>query len=164
MFGNFIIRLFGAEGNFVIRLFGAAPFCLLATLVLLYGHLSEQRARRLVLSEGLTASAMVRGPSDLQYVTVNWTDDAGRQRSGTAWTRKGFTRPLKAGAATPQLNIKYVSENNIDPVILSEVAEREWANKFSIYACSAMSLIFSLMTIAVIREYSKIRRELQAAA
>lgn len=108
------------------------------SLYMVYSHLSERSERRLVLAEGRSALATAYEPSGLEYVTVRWTDSEGRNRFGTAWTRKRFLE--KTGRAPTPVDIKYVSDSRIAPVILSEIAEREWVNTFWVYALPIMSL------------------------
>ena len=144
----------------LIRRFGGAPLLLILVLFMIDGHLAEQRDRRLVLSGGQTAFAVVHEPSGLEYVTVTWTDGAGRQRTSTAWTGKPFARQFRErrNNAEQQETIKYVADTRVAPVILSEAAERQRVNTWWIYDSLGMALISGVLTAALLLAAVKSRR------
>ena len=144
----------------LVRRFGGAPLLLIVVLFMLDGHLAEQRDRRLVLSSGQTASAIIHEPSGLEYVTVTWTDGAGRQRTSNAWTSKPFARQFreKRNKTEQREAIKYVADTRVSPVILSEAAERQRVNTWWIYDSLGMALISGVLTAALLLAAVKSRR------
>ena len=144
----------------LVRRFGGAPLLLIVVLFMLDGHLAEQRDRRLVLSSGQTASAIIHEPSGLEYVTVTWTDGAGRQRTSTAWTGKPFARQFRErqNKAAQREAIEYVANTRVAPVILSEAAERQRVNTWWIYDSLGMALISGVLTAALLLAAVKSRR------
>ena len=113
-----------------VVLIGAAGLGLLLIVSLweLYGHVIERRHRHAVIAEGKEAIALVAKSSGLDSVILNWTDTDGRVRTGEARTRKQVSngKPL-VGA---RVAIKFVVDPAYEPVILSEVDNREGANLF----------------------------------
>src|SRR5690349_21272564 len=107
------------------RLAGA-PLLLLFSLYGLYGHLTERAHRNDVLARGTLAQARVIRSLGVDTVEVQWTSADGRERSATSWVGKPFARQSIGKAVA----IKYVATATGEPVILSEVAERERINSW----------------------------------
>jgi hypothetical protein len=107
-------------------------FLLIATLWDLYGNLVEQRHRHETLANGKETTALVLKSSGLQSVILNWTDLNGQSRSGEARTRKQVSSDRRFVA--DRVAIKYLIDPSFEPVILSEVEDREKENRFWIDA------------------------------
>jgi nitrate reductase NapE component len=106
---------------------------LMFVLYPLPGHFVERQNRREVLAHGKEAVALVESSSGLQRVVISWSDLSGsnvRTRTGEAWTRKQVDGLQFVGT---RVAIKYIDDPAVMPVILSEVAAREWANEFGLY-------------------------------
>jgi hypothetical protein len=115
------------------RLAWPALIFLIFVLYPLPGHFIERQNRREVLAHGKEAVALVENRAGLQLVVISWSDLSGsnvRTRTGEAWTRKQVGGLRFVGE---RVSIKYVDDPAVRPVILSEVAEREWANEFGLY-------------------------------
>ena len=126
--------------------FLGAPLLLIWSLFDLGSHKLEQKRRHQVLIEGKEAQAVVRPPSGLQWVTIEWQDTAGRPRDGTGWTGKPFARRIREyRGVTETVEIKYLDDPAINPVILSEAPERERVNKWWIYTDMGMSTAMSIL-------------------
>jgi len=102
---------------------------LIGSLWDLYGNIVEQWHRDGVLASGKEASALVVKSSGLQSVILSWTDFDGQSRTGDARTRKQVSsdrRFVGEHVAIKYLNLPF------EPVILSEIEDRERENHFSI--------------------------------
>ena len=127
------------------RLLGV-PLLLVISLTNLASHQLEQSHRRRVLADGAQASATLREPSGLEWVTVHWLDAHGHLRTGTAWTGKPFARLFREGKAPQQpVDIKYVDDPAVDPVVLAEAAERERVIQWWINADAGMALAMTIL-------------------
>jgi hypothetical protein len=102
---------------------------LVVILLPLYGHFGERQNRHVVLAGGRQAMALVERSSGLQSVVLVWIDANGQTRMGEAWTRKQGDGRHFVGK---RVAIQYVDDPSVMPVILSEVAEREWVNEFEL--------------------------------
>jgi hypothetical protein len=127
------------------------PLLLVFSLYHLSGHLSEQRRRDLVLAQGHEAQALVREPTGIEFVTVEWSDAGGRTRTGLAWTGKVFARQFRDGSAFSGqgVRIKYLDDAAVEPVIISQAAERQRVNNWWIYADGFVALWVALVCAAV---------------
>jgi hypothetical protein len=112
------------------RLRWPALIFLILLLHPLYGHFGERQNRHEVLAGGRQAVALVERSAGLQSVVLGWIDSNGQTRTGEAWTRKQVGGRQFVGK---RVAIQYVDDPSVMPVILSEVAEREWANEFELY-------------------------------
>ena len=83
-----------------------------------------------MLAHGAEAIALVESSSGLESVVLGWTDSASHARTGEAWTRKQVSGRRFVGN---RVAIKYVDDPAVKPVILSEVAAREWSNEFGLF-------------------------------
>ena len=103
---------------------------LIVILLPLFGHFGERQNRHEVLAGGRQAMALVERSSGLQSVMLAWIDAYGQTRMGEAWTRKQGDGRQFVGK---RVAIQYVDDPSVMPVILSEVAERQWVNEFELY-------------------------------
>jgi uncharacterized protein (DUF736 family) len=71
-------------------------------------------------------------------VVLGWIDSNGQARTGEAWTRKQVSGWQFVGK---RVAIQYVDDPSVMPVILSEVAEREWANEFELYWSPVITIV-----------------------
>lgn len=71
-------------GRLPLSWFFAIPIMLVLSLYHLSGHLLEQRRRDLLLTQGHDTQALVRGPTGIEFATVEWSDAGGRTRAGLA--------------------------------------------------------------------------------
>jgi hypothetical protein len=85
---------------------------------------------RAMFASGRQATALVERSSGLQSVMLAWIDANGQTRTGEARTRKQVGGREFGGK---RVAIQYVDDPSVMPVILSEVAEREWVNEFELY-------------------------------
>jgi hypothetical protein len=118
---------------------------LVVSLTHLTSHMLEQGHRQRVMANGMSARAIVRQPSGHEWVTVDWRDAADRVRTGTAWTGKPFARLLKEGRGAQTVDIKYAHDPALEPVIVSEAAERERANQWWIRVDTGMAVFCTIM-------------------
>jgi hypothetical protein len=102
---------------------------LVVVLLPLYGHFGERQNRHEVLAGGRQAMALVERSAGLQSVVLAWIDANGQARAGEARTRKQGDGRQFVGK---RVAIQYVDDPSVMPVILSEVAEREWVNEFEL--------------------------------
>ncbi len=123
----------------------SVPLLLVISLAHLASHVREQNHRHEVVTHGTAAHALVRQPSGLEWVTVEWRDAAGRQRTGTAWTGKPFARLLKEGRGASTVDIKYVDDAALEPVIVGEAAERERVNQWWIRSDTGVAVGMTLV-------------------
>jgi hypothetical protein len=121
------------------------PLLLMFSLFDLASHLLEQNHRHHVLAKGTVASATVRAPSGLQWVTVQWNDAAGRSRVGSAWTGKPFARHIRESPQSMQaVEIKHIDSSS-ETVILSEAAERARINNWWIRANTGSIIVMMML-------------------
>jgi hypothetical protein len=115
-----------------------------------WSHWSESERRLRVLSVGKPAEAIVRGFSGVDYVTVEWQDSSGRTRRATAWTGSSFPRTYRENPyplQTTTVDIKYVDEDAMEPVILGEAAERDRINTRWINNSIALAALMGITII-----------------
>jgi len=72
--------------------------------------------------------ALVLKSSGLQSVILRWTDFDGQSRTGEARTRKQVSSDRRF--VGEQVAIKYLVDPPFEPVILSEIEDRERENHF----------------------------------
>lgn len=112
--------------SFKYNLLAGIPFLLIIGLCSLYWNLVEQKHRTEVLANGKAARASLQRVLGPESVIVNWRDFAGAPRTGQAYTGKSFARLLPNQR---DIAIKYDANFVLEPVILSEVAERDRVNR-----------------------------------
>jgi hypothetical protein len=120
-------------------------FLLIFSIWNIVSHRAEQNDRRRVLVGGTVARGVARRSTAVEEVSVEWVDSAGRHRHAWAWTGKPFARHLREDGKDLAVDIKYVDDPAVDPVILSEAAERERVNQWWIRADSLMAAIASIL-------------------
>jgi hypothetical protein len=103
-------------------------FLLIVSLWDLYGNVVEQWRRHEVVANGREATAVVLRSSGLQSVILSWTDSDGRSRTGEARTRKQVSGDRRF--VGERVAIKYLVDPPFEPVILSEVEDRERENHY----------------------------------
>jgi hypothetical protein len=111
------------------RLRWSALVVLVVILLPMYGHFVERQNRHEVVG-GRQAMALVERSSGLQSVVLAWVDANGQIRTGEAWTRKQVGGRQFVGK---HVAIQYADDPSLMPVIISEEAEREWANQFQLF-------------------------------
>ncbi|MBN9061912.1 MAG: hypothetical protein BGP06_11930 [Rhizobiales bacterium 65-9] len=92
----------------------------------MYSVVRERADRADVLAHGREAQARVLKETGVESVLLEWIDEDGRRRTGESNTGKPFARTSSGATAA----IKYDSASNRNPVILSEVPERERVNDY----------------------------------
>ena len=124
---------------------------LLISLYQVYGVISERWDRSDVLARGRDAQARVVGATGLEAVLIEWTDEGGRQLKAQSKTGKVFAR-TSSGRTVP---IKYDPASIREPVILSEVAERERSDAFwlrsSLFVIAAVAAICATAAVSILR-------------
>jgi hypothetical protein len=125
--------------------FSGVPLLLLISLNGLYSQGMERQHRHEVVTHGTQTTARVVKSSGIESVLVTWTDLGGRTRTADAWTGKPFARLARAGQ---DVAIKYVPESMLEPVILSEAAERDRMNDWWIGGNAKVAL--AMMTICAV--------------
>jgi hypothetical protein len=105
--------------------FGGAVL-LIISLYDVYGVVGEQWDRIDVLVHGRDAQARVVRATGLESVLIEWMDERGRPLTAQSRTGKAFARS-SSGATVP---IRYDPALIREPVILSEVPEREQVDTF----------------------------------
>lgn len=138
-----------------------APILLAISLATGYAHLQEKIDRHIVLTEGRDAPALMRGALSTHSVAVEWMDAKGDVRTGQAWTGKPFARQFReqSPAAGKSVQIKYVDDPGLAPVIISEAAERERVNNWWISSSIGMSIVSSAICAALAFIYLQRRRQ-----
>jgi hypothetical protein len=126
------------------RLAGA-PLLLLISIYGLYGHVMERQHRHDVLARGEEAKARVVRSSGVESVVVAWTDASGRERSAETWVGKPFARQGIGDTVT----IKYLPGADIEPVILSEAAERERVNEWWIWTNLGVAVAMAVLCTVI---------------
>ena len=96
------------------------------SLYQIYGVIGEQWDRSDVIARGRDAQARVVRATGLESVLIEWTDEAGRQLQAESRTGKPFARSSSGRTVA----IKYDPALTREPVILSEVPEREQVDAF----------------------------------
>jgi hypothetical protein len=112
----------------------------------LVSHVSERHHREHVMTSGRDVAATVRAPTGLEWVTVHWTDAKGDVRVGTSWTGKPYARSVRDSALVSKVaTIRYVDDRAIDPIIVTEVAERQRSNTFWVTADTGILFVATIM-------------------
>jgi hypothetical protein len=122
------------------------PLLLLISLFGVYSHWMERQHRYEVLTHGTQANARLIKSSGPDSVLITWTDLTGRPRTVEAWTGKPFARLAHAGQ---EVAIKYIPDSAVEPVILSEAAERDrvdaWWIGSNTWMATAMTIICAVI-------------------
>jgi hypothetical protein len=125
----------------------------------LYGVIGEQWDRADVIARGRDAQARVVRATGLDSVLIEWTDEGGRQLS--AESRSG--RPFARSNPGTTVAIKYDPASIREPVILSEVPERERVNAFGLQ--SSLFVIAGVAAVCAAAAFSMARaRRMRAVA
>jgi hypothetical protein len=103
-------------------------------------HYAERANRHEVMAHGTETSALVEQSSGLEKVLVGWVDPNGHIHTGEAYTRKQVSGRSFVGK---HVGIKYLDDPAAQPVILSEVDEREWTNQFWLFLNPLILLVLS---------------------
>ena len=126
--------------------FSGVPLLLLIGLYGVYSHGMERQHRHEVVRHGVQTTARVVKSSGIESVLVTWTNLGGRSQTADAWTGKPFARLARAGQ---DVAIKYVPESTLEPVILSEAAERDRVNDWWINANIAMAVAMTIVCVVI---------------
>ena len=127
-------------------IFVGIPWLLVISLCLLYSHWMERQHRHEVMTHGVQTTARIIRSSSIESVRVTWADSGGRAEMADAWTGKPFARMARAGQ---DVAIKYVPESMLDPVILSEAAERDRVNEWGIKSSAGVALIMTTICVLI---------------
>lgn len=126
---------------------------LIASLWDLYENVVEQWHRHEILANGKEAMALVLKSTGLQSVILSWTDFDGQSRTGEARTRKQVSSDRRL--IGERVAIKYLADLPFEPVILSEVEDRERENHFwvnsNFWVASAILAGWALIGFQVLR-------------
>jgi hypothetical protein len=132
---------------------------LIISLSDLYGVVLEQWDRTDVLAHGRYAQARVVRATGVESVLIEWTDEGGRPLTAESRTGKSFARS-SSGATVP---IKYDPALTREPVILSEVREREETDAFRLR--SSLFVVAGVAAVWVAAAFSVLRvRRMRAGA
>jgi hypothetical protein len=132
---------------------------LVISLYQLYGVIGEQWDRSDVISRGRDAQARVVQATGLESVLIEWTDEGGRQLKAESRTGKEFARSSSGRTVA----IKYDPALTREPVILSEVTEREQFDAF--WFRSSLFLIAGVAAVCAAAAFSMLRvRRMRAVA
>ncbi len=116
-----------------------------------YSVVGEQWDRSDVLAHGRDAQARVVRATGLESVLIEWTAEGGRQLTAESKTGKAFAR---SSSGTTVL-IKYDPALTQEPVILSEVPERERSDAFwlrsSLFLIAGLAAIFAAAVFSMLR-------------
>jgi len=138
--------------------FSGVPLLLLIGLYGVYSHGMERQHRHEVVRHGVQTTARVVKSSGIESVLVTWTNLGGRSQTADAWTGKPFARLARAGQ---DVAIKYVPESTLEPVILSEAAERDRVNEWCIardaWVALTMTIICAVIASIVLTGNSRAR-------
>jgi hypothetical protein len=132
---------------------------LIISLYQVYGVVREQWDRSEVLAHGRDAQARVVRATGLESVLIEWTGEGSRQLTAESKTGKAFARS-SSGITVP---IKYDPALIREPVILSEVPERERFDAF--WLRSSLFVVAGLAAICATAVFSTLRvRRMRASA
>ena len=116
-----------------------------------YGVVREQWNRSDVLAHGRDAQARVVRATGLESVLIEWTDEGGRQQTAESKTGKVFARSSLGATAL----IKYDPALILEPIILSEVPEREKSDAFwlrsSLFLVAGLAAVFATAVFSMLR-------------
>jgi hypothetical protein len=124
---------------------------LIISLYQVYDVVSEQWDRSDVLTHGRDGQARIVRATGLESVLVEWTGVGNRQLTAESKTGRAFARS-SLGTTVP---IKYDPALIREPVILSEVPERERLDAF--WLKSSLFAVTGLAAICVIAVFSMLR-------
>ena len=124
---------------------------LIISLYQVYGVVGEQWDRSDVLAHGREAQARVVRATGLESVMIEWTGEGGRQLTAGSKTGKAFAR---SSLGTTVL-IKYDPASIREPVILSEVPEREQVDAF--WLRSSLFLVAGFAAVCAAAVFSMLR-------
>jgi hypothetical protein len=141
MFGSFNLI-----GSIRFNFLAGIPFLLIISLCSLYWNLVEQKHRAVVLANGKDARASLQRVLNSESVIVDWRDSAGAPRTGQAYTGKPFARLFRD---RHDIAIKYDANFVLEPVILSEVAERDRVNRFWIMSDLWVAFTMTLACVLI---------------
>ncbi len=119
-----------------------APLLVIISLYSLYGHVTERQHRHEIIAHGKEAEARVVRSSGVDSVIVEWDDSNGARKTAEAWTGKPFARLARVGQGVA---IKYDTASALEPVILSEAAERERINDWWINSNLAVAIAMTVI-------------------
>jgi len=132
---------------------------LIISLYHVYDVVGEQWDRSDVLAHGRDAQARVVRATGLESVLIEWTDEGGRQLTAESKTGKAFARSSLGATVL----IKYDPALIREPVILSEVPERERFDAF--WLRSSLFLVAGLAAVGAAAVFSMLRvRRMRAGA
>src|SRR5262249_12540370 len=119
----------------------------------------ERWARSDVLAHGRDAEARVVRATGLESVLIEWTDEGGKHLAAESRTGRVFAR----SSPGTTVGIKYDPALIRQPVILSEVAERERIDAF--WLQSSLFVIAGIAAVCAAAIISMLRiRRMQAGA
>lgn len=124
---------------------------LVISLYQLYGVIGEQWSRSDVIARGRDAQARVIRATGLESVLIEWTDEGGRQLQAESRTGKAFARSNSGRTVV----IKYDPALTREPVILSEVPEREQTDAF--WLRSSLFVIAGVAAVCAAAAFSMLR-------
>jgi hypothetical protein len=132
---------------------------LVISLYQIYSVIGEQWDRSDVIARGLDAQARVVRATGLESVLIEWTDEGGKQLEAESRTGKAFARSNSGRTVA----IKYDPALTREPVILSEVPERERSDAFSLR--SSLFIIAGIAAVCAAAAFSMLRvRRMRAVA
>jgi len=123
-----------------------APLLLVISLYGLYGHVAEREHRHEIIAHGREAEARVLMSAGAESVLIEWDDSSGTRKMAATWTGKPFARLARPGQGVA---IKYDTASALEPVILSEVAERDRVNDWWINANIAMAVAMTIVCVVI---------------
>jgi hypothetical protein len=124
---------------------------LIITLYQLYGVVGDQWDRSYVLAHGHDAQARVVRAIGIESVLIEWAGEGRRQLTAGSKTGKAFAR----NSLDTTVQIKYDPALIRDPVILSEVPEREQVDAF--WLRSSLILVAGLAAVCAAAIFSMLR-------
>jgi hypothetical protein len=132
-----------------LRWVGGAPIVLAISIWTIFAHVQERNHSHEVLAREIESTASAKSAPDVEAITLEWKDTAGRSRTAVAWTGKPFARQVRTGTIGHSVRIKYVEDSSLEPVVLSEAAERERVNAWWITSSIGMSLVMALLCVGL---------------
>jgi hypothetical protein len=124
---------------------------LVISLYQLYDVIGERRDRSDVVAHGRDAQARVVRATGIESVLIEWTDEGGRRLEAESRTGKVFARSNSGGTVA----IKYDPASVRQPVILSEVPEREQVDAFwfrsSLLVIAGIAAVFAAAAFSMLR-------------
>jgi hypothetical protein len=126
--------------------FSGAALLLLISVYGLYSHRMERQHRHEVVTHGTQTNARVVKSSGIEAVLITWTDSAGRSQTADAWTGKPFARLAHTGQ---NVAIKYLPKSTLEPVILSEAAERDRVNAWWIGSNTGVAIAMTIICVVI---------------